>query len=150
MVGVVCIVGRRGKTSLIEALIAEFNQRKLKVATIKHHIHPDFEIDRPGKDSWRHQEAGAWATVISSPGKLALVQRTEKETELAQILELLPPVDVVLAEGYASSQEARVVITEKPGDLEIFGRGKQVLAVAPLGRWNVPGIADSILAYLNP
>jgi molybdopterin-guanine dinucleotide biosynthesis protein B len=62
----VIIAGRSGsgKTSLLERLIPEFKKRGLRVGTIKHH-HGDFDIDHPGKDSWRHKNAGAEKTVVS-------------------------------------------------------------------------------------
>ncbi|MGB9826747.1 MAG: molybdopterin-guanine dinucleotide biosynthesis protein B, partial [Desulfofundulus sp.] len=97
----ICIVGtsNAGKTTFLEKLIAEFERRGYRVGTIKHH-HGDFEIDKPGKDTWRHARAGARAVCISAPRKIAVVRRVEEELSLEQILPLLGPVDIVLAEGY--------------------------------------------------
>lgn len=98
---VVCIVGMSGsgKTTLIEQLIPALRRRGLRVGTVKHMNH-DFDIDRPGKDSWRHREAGASATLIASPFKWALVATVEEEPSLEELLPRLPVVDIVLAEGY--------------------------------------------------
>ena len=71
MIPVVSIVGKSkaGKTALIESLVAELKQRGYRVATIKHS--PEgFELDQPGKDSWRHVQSGSDAVIISSPQKL--------------------------------------------------------------------------------
>ncbi|UCF95758.1 MAG: molybdopterin-guanine dinucleotide biosynthesis protein B, partial [Desulfobacterales bacterium] len=62
-----------GKTTLLEKLIAELKQRGFRVGTIKHDVH-GFEMDRPGKDSWRHKQAGASVTVISSPYQIGMVK----------------------------------------------------------------------------
>jgi molybdopterin-guanine dinucleotide biosynthesis protein B len=65
---VVCIVGfsGAGKTTVTVGLVTALKQHDLRVGTIKHDVH-GFEIDRPGKDSWRHKQAGASTTIISSP-----------------------------------------------------------------------------------
>ena len=72
----VAIVGRHnsGKTTFIVKLIAELTARGYDVGSVKHHSHPGFEIDIPGKDSYRHREAGATETVIAAPGQLARVK----------------------------------------------------------------------------
>ena len=72
MIPIVSIVGKSGagKTTLIEKMIPELKKRGYRVATIKHDVH-GFDIDHEGKDSWRHKKAGAHATIISSPWKVA-------------------------------------------------------------------------------
>ena len=71
----VAVVGRHnsGKTTLIERLIAELVGRGLDVGSIKHHSHRGFDIDIPGKDSYRHRAAGASETVIAAPGQVARI-----------------------------------------------------------------------------
>ena len=78
MIPIVSIVGKSnsGKTTLIEKLIAELTRRGWRVATIKHNRH-GFEIDHEGKDSWRHKQAGAVATVVASPRRIAVIEDTE-------------------------------------------------------------------------
>ncbi len=70
----VSIVGNSGagKTTLLEKLIAAVTQRGFRVGTIKHDVH-GFEMDKPGKDSWRHKQAGAVTTLISSPKRIGMV-----------------------------------------------------------------------------
>jgi molybdopterin-guanine dinucleotide biosynthesis protein B len=75
--------------------------RGLKIATIKH-AHHEFDIDRPGKDSWRHREAGASEVLVASGRRWALVHelREEPEPPLAELLAKLAPADLVIIEGF--------------------------------------------------
>jgi len=102
-VPVVTIVGRgdSGKTTFLEKLIRELTDRGVRVATVKHHVH-DYDIDIPGKDSWRHARAGAVATMVSSPEKFALVRRVDREMTLDELtrVALDAGADLLLAEGF--------------------------------------------------
>ncbi len=103
MIPIVSIVGKSksGKTTLLEKLIAELKRRGYRVATVKHHVHADFEIDYPGKDSWRHFQAGAVVTLVSSPVKLAMVRRQSHDAPLDELVTLVADAaDILLAEGY--------------------------------------------------
>jgi molybdopterin-guanine dinucleotide biosynthesis protein B len=90
-----------GKTTLMTKVIPVLVQRGLKVATVKH-AHHEFDIDRPGKDSWLHREAGAGEVAIVSSRRWALIHelRDEPEPPLAEILAKLSPVDLVIVEGF--------------------------------------------------
>ena len=101
----VAIVGRHnsGKTTLIEKLIAQLVARGLDVGSVKHHSHVGFDIDIPGKDSYRHRAAGASETVIAAPGQIARVKTTEGEVECADIVRSMPGHDLVIVEGYRKS-----------------------------------------------
>lgn len=101
----VSIVGRHnsGKTTMIVKLIEELARRGRDVGSIKHHSHDNFEVDYPGKDSYRHREAGATETVIASPSKLARVKTLHQELECSQIVNSMPGHDVILVEGYRKS-----------------------------------------------
>jgi molybdopterin-guanine dinucleotide biosynthesis adapter protein len=90
-----------GKTTLIEQLIPRFTQRGLVVSLIKH-AHHAFDIDRPGKDSYRHREAGATEVLVTSDQRWVLMHelRGEPEPGLHRQLERLSPCDLVLVEGY--------------------------------------------------
>ncbi|MEW5899593.1 MAG: molybdopterin-guanine dinucleotide biosynthesis protein B, partial [Bacillota bacterium] len=94
----ICIVGHSntGKTTFLEKLIAEFKRRGYRVGAVKHY-HGEFEIDRPGKDSWRFARAGADAVCVSAPDKVALIKKIERELSLDEIISLLNDVDIVLA-----------------------------------------------------
>jgi molybdopterin-guanine dinucleotide biosynthesis protein MobB len=95
------VVGRpdRGKTTLIERLIPEFTRRGLRVGTVKRVA--KFDLDVPGKDSWRHAQAGADACAVGSPGKVAFVARQTEEPSLEDIVaRYFAGFDVVVCEGY--------------------------------------------------
>lgn len=98
----VAFIGRSGsgKTVLTEKIIAELTARGHRVGSVKHHGHKGFDIDVPGKDSWRHTQAGSVHTVIAAPDKIAHVRQLEHELELPEILATMTDVDVVVVEGY--------------------------------------------------
>jgi len=99
---VVAIIGKKncGKTTLIEKLIPALIDLGYRVGTIKHH-HADLSMDQPGKDTWRHKQAGAQAVVLSSPNGLGLVRDASREIPVQEIVSLyLSDMDLVLTEGY--------------------------------------------------
>lgn len=129
---IISIVGKSGagKTRAIEELVKDLKQRGYKVGTVKHHFHGDFEIDIPGKDSWRHARAGSDLVVISSPVKLAMIKKMKREASLDQIVqELMQEVDIVLTDGYNREKKPRVIIAQSKEDLELFSRDCEVIAV---------------------
>ncbi len=112
MTAAICVVGRKnsGKTTLIERLLPELRARGRKVATLKHDAH-DFEIDLPGKDTWRHRQAGSTTTVISSSSKVAMVRSTDRETPLDELLRLVDDsCDLVLIEGLRRSACPKILV----------------------------------------
>lgn len=108
---VLCIVGssNTGKTTLVENLITEYKRLGFRVGTVKHHI-GEFEIDYPGKDSWRHTQAGADVVFVSSPFKAAMIKKVEQELTLEQVVDLMGEVDIVLAEGYKESDRPKILV----------------------------------------
>jgi molybdopterin-guanine dinucleotide biosynthesis protein MobB len=93
-----------GKTTFVEKLIKRLAERGYKVGAIKHDAHR-FEIDKPGKDSYRFKEAGAKVVVISSSEKLAMVRvNSDNELDIHEIvLRYFGDVDIVITEGYKKS-----------------------------------------------
>lgn len=101
-----------GKTTLLEGVIPALKAQGLRVSVVKH-AHRRFDIDREGKDSWRHRQAGAFEVVIASPHRLALMREFERETELTVhqlIAELDDGVDWVLVEGYRHSDLPKIEV----------------------------------------
>ena len=129
---VISIVGRSktGKTTFIERLIPLLKKKGLKVATIKH-LHHDFEFDRPGKDTYRHKQAGAKITVISSPEKIALIEDVEKELSLEQIQSrYISGVDILITEGYKKESMPKIEIYQrKEGDKPVCINDKNLIAI---------------------
>ena len=94
-----------GKTQLIERLIPVLKLEGLRVSVVKH-AHQRFDIDQPGKDTFRHREAGAFEVVVASNQRLALMRQFERPTQLTVhhlIAELYDGVDWVLVEGFKDS-----------------------------------------------
>lgn len=98
-----------GKTGLVERLVAEISGRGFAVSTIKH-AHHATEIDHPGRDSYRHREAGAQEVLVASPVRWALMHelRDQPEPPLEELLQKLSPVDLVLVEGYKREAHPKV------------------------------------------
>ncbi|HNU91350.1 MAG TPA: molybdopterin-guanine dinucleotide biosynthesis protein B [Spirochaetota bacterium] len=112
---ILSIVGRSGsgKTTLIEKLIGHFNERDRKIAIIKHLRH-DFDMDRPGKDTWRYREAGCPGVAITNDRECALVERLDRPTGSVEVaLRFFSGYDIVLIEG---DKEADVFKIEVVGD----------------------------------
>lgn len=117
----VSIVGRHnsGKTTLIEKLIAEMVGRGHDVGSIKHHSHVGFDIDHPGKDSYRHRAAGASETVVASPDMLARVKTLEHEVECSEIVRSMPGHDIIIVEGYRKSGLPTIEIMRSGNDADV-------------------------------
>lgn len=101
-----------GKTTLVERLIPALKFRGLRVSVAKH-AHHDFDIDRPGKDTYRHREAGAFEVVVASDRRLALMRNFEQPAQLSVhhlLAELYEGVDWVLVEGFKDSNLHKVEV----------------------------------------
>ncbi|MEO1732266.1 MAG: molybdopterin-guanine dinucleotide biosynthesis protein B [Pseudomonadota bacterium] len=98
-----------GKTGLMERLVTEITARKLRVSTVKH-AHHSFDVDQPGKDSYRHRVAGATEVLLASGNRFALMHelRDRSEPTLAELLDRLAPVDLVLVEGYKRDPHPKI------------------------------------------
>lgn len=155
-----------GKTTLLEALIPRFVAHGLCVSLIKH-THHDFDIDKPGKDSWRLREAGCAEVMLLSNRRWALMHelRGAGEPTLDQQLALLSPCDLVLIEGYKDAPYPKLEVhraaNEKP--LLLAASPENIVAVASDIALTLPpeidlpvldlsdrdGIASFILEYLD-
>jgi molybdopterin-guanine dinucleotide biosynthesis protein B len=112
---IVSIVGKSksGKTTLIEKLLQELKSRGYKVATIKH-TNQKLTFDEPGKDSWRHTQAGSEATIISSPDKLVLIKPVATEPSLEEVARLAgEDYDIILTEGFRKSNVPKIEVHRK-------------------------------------
>ena len=98
-----------GKTTFLEKLIPELIGRGLKVGTIKHDVH-GFEMDKPGKDSWRHKHAGASVTVISSPYQIGMVMDVKHDHKPDELLSYFNGMDIILTEGYKRGDHPKMEI----------------------------------------
>lgn len=121
-----------GKTTLLEKLIPELTARRLKVSVVKH-AHHGFDLDRPGKDSYRHREAGATQVLMLSGRRWVLMHelRDDPEPTLDEQLRLLAPCDVVLIEGFKAAAVPKVeVFRVANGKPPLWPDSPHVVAVA--------------------
>ncbi len=107
---IIAIAGKSGsgKTTLIEKIIPILKNRGHRLGTVKH-AHKEVEIDKRGKDSWRHKQAGAHATLVVSPDTIALV----KDRETASLRELVPylsDMDLIIVEGFKQEPIPKIEI----------------------------------------
>ncbi|MEC8233744.1 MAG: molybdopterin-guanine dinucleotide biosynthesis protein B [Pseudomonadota bacterium] len=100
-----------GKTTLVKNLIPTFAKKGLTVSTIKH-AHHNFDIDKPGKDSYEHRRAGAKEVLISSKHRWALIHEKgdKNEPNLHELLSKLKPVDLVLIEGFKKENHSKLEV----------------------------------------
>lgn len=154
-----------GKTVLIERLIPEIIRRGWRVAVVKH-SHHGFEIDRPGKDSFRHREAGAEEVMVVSPERWALMRELHGDEEppldalLAQLAAAPEPCDLALVEGFKSAPIPKLEVVREGTDrppLYPFNPWVIALAAEPPVKTHLPqfapddaaGMADFILQSLD-
>lgn len=121
-----------GKTGLMERLVTEITGRGHTVSTVKH-AHHSFDVDHPGKDSYRHRAAGATEVLLASRNRFALMHELKDEDEppLEVLLAKLAPVDLVLVEGYKRDGHPKVEAHRtEPGNPLIAPGDPSVRAVA--------------------
>lgn len=154
-----------GKTTLMEQVVLLLHGRGMRVGALKHDAHR-FEVDKPGKDSWRFREAGAQTTVISSAELIVLQRRTAEETPLADLLDLFVDEDIILVEGHKAGPHPKIEVHRPElGHPFLWPVFEHVLALATpkglipesshelslpvLDLDNAPAIAECILTSLQ-
>lgn len=139
-----------GKTTLMIALVQVLTARGLRVSTIKH-AHHAFDIDVPGKDSYRHREAGATEVLIGSGRRWALMHelRDEAEPSLDDLLEHMTPVDLLLIEGFKRSHHAKIEVHRPSvGKEPLWPADPHIVAVA--SDEELPGLDRPRLDLADP
>ncbi len=157
MIPIICIVGASdsGKTTVLENLIPVLNDRGYRVGTLKHDVH-GFEMDRQGKDTWRHRRAGAATIAISSSSQVACIRTVEQELSLDQIVSrYFWAEDLVLVEGYKRYPRPKIEVfrravldhplcTEKDNLLAVISDDPVDLDVPRFGFEQIAAVADLI------
>ena len=145
-----------GKTTLIEQLIPRLGSRGLTVSLIKH-AHHEFDVDQPGKDSYRHRAAGCQEVLVSSAARWALMHelRGASELTLAQAIQRLSPCDLVLVEGFKTAAIPKLEVYRPsvgkpllhPGDPHIVAIATDVPLATPLPHFHI-GDVDRIADFI--
>jgi molybdopterin-guanine dinucleotide biosynthesis protein B len=97
-----------GKTTLIERLIPELKRRGYRIGIVKH-AHHGFDMDREGKDSYRHRQAGADTVMIASPGQIAMIKDVPSEC-LDDLISYFNDMDLLITEGFKSDRAPKIEI----------------------------------------
>jgi len=145
-----------GKTTLVERLVAELVRRGFTVNTVKH-AHHDVDVDQPGRDSWRHRQAGATEVAVVGGHRYAIMREQEEPT-LAEVLARLAPADVVVIEGYKREPHRKIEV--RAGGEPMAPKDPTIIAVASdaevsnanlpsFRRDDIAGIADFVVARLG-
>ena len=146
-----------GKTTLIERLIPRLRKRGLRVGTVKH-AHHGFELDRPGKDSWRHLKAGAAAVALVGPTQAAWLMATSAELSCRAAVERMrDQVDLVLVEGFKQTGGQQILLEPSPNTRICVNHNRCRIGVRPdelspeeweaLVEFCVPAITVRILCF---
>ena len=153
-----------GKTTLLVKLVPALIARGVTVSTVKH-AHHEFDLDQPGKDSWRHRQAGATEVVISSSIRWALMHelRGAAEPTLEELVAHMSPVDLLLVEGFKRHAHPKLeILRPSLGKAPLHGEDPLIKAIyasealpeavreaIPLPiyeEWDIEGVADFVLA----
>lgn len=129
---VINIVGDKsnvGKTFIMEGIIKELKSRKISVATIKHDVH-GFDIDKKGKDSYKHREAGSETVIISSNKRLAIIKEVKEEVPLNELINFAKDKDVILVEGYKKSNLRKIEVYRNGFSEKIISSKEKLIAIA--------------------
>ena len=148
-----------GKTTLMTRLLPEIVGRGYSVSTMKH-AHHAFDVDKPGKDSYEHREAGATEVMVSSANRWALMHehRGQPESSAAELVKQMSAVDLILIEGFKKEEHEKLEIHRpsvgkpllQPDDPKIVAvasdEALEGLPVPRLDLNDIAGLADFILA----
>jgi len=150
-----------GKTTLLARLIPLLTGEGLRVSTIKH-AHHNFDVDKPGKDSWTHRQAGASEVLVVSDTRWALMHelRGEAEPSLTELLGKLSECDLVIVEGYKAAALPKIEVYNYREDLvPVAAQDKDLVALvtdAPISasvpvfsREDIEGIATFIMRHFG-
>jgi len=127
---IVAVVGFKGagKTRLIEKLVGRLSSRGYRVGTLKHST-PHHPLDTPGKDTWRHREAGAEASAIIADGRAAIF--IDRPLTPSEALEILGPLDFVILEGFKSIEYIpRILVVRRPSEVMELSNGLEIAIVS--------------------
>ncbi|MGI6647559.1 MAG: molybdopterin-guanine dinucleotide biosynthesis protein B [Bacillota bacterium] len=127
-----------GKSTLLIKLVQALKNRGYRVAVIKHSR--NFEVDQPGKDSWRYRAVGAGPVILAGPEQMVLFRAWEKEWEPEEIAQSLTDVDLVITEGYKKGKRPKIEVFREDNSRELICPPEDLIAVvSDVNKdWGVP------------
>ncbi len=147
-----------GKTTLLEKVIKRLKEEGIRLAVIKHDAH-QFDMDKPGKDTWKMAQAGADIVAISSPAKFAIIEKVDEEKKLDEVIAMLSKVDLILTEGFKRSNKPKIEVFRSEAHKDLLCTPSELIAIASDIKWeigvpchdinDVEGIAQEVLKYMK-
>jgi len=141
-----------GKTILVAKLVSELKRRKYKIGTIKHASH-GFNMDKKGKDSWLHREAGADAVMVATSGKIVII-KDEPRDRLDHLESYFHDMDLIITEGFKHEDRPKIEVYREAGKSEPILPNQELVAfvtdsdidpgVQKFGLEDIPQLADFI------
>ncbi|HZJ76926.1 MAG TPA: molybdopterin-guanine dinucleotide biosynthesis protein B [Oscillospiraceae bacterium] len=132
MIPVFSVVGSKsgvGKTTVLCDIIRELKKRGYRVGTIKHHHRGDFEIDKPGKDTWKHAQAGSDVVVISAEVKMAKIEMLKAKRKLDDIIKDIKNVDIIITEGYKTGNKPKLEVVRKEISENLYSKEEELFCI---------------------
>jgi len=141
-------VSNSGKSTVLVKLLEALKDRGYRVAVIKHSR--GFEVDQPGKDSWRYRKVGAGPVVLASPTQMVHFRSWEEEWEPEDIARVLYDVDMIITEGYKLGNRPKIEVFREQISSELICKPEELLAVVSDTRrdWGVPVFNPEDIAAL--
>lgn len=139
VINVVSSCSNIGKTTVIEGIIKELKIKGYSITTIKHDVH-GFDIDKKGKDTWRHRKAGAETVCISSENKFAMIKEVKVELELDEIIRKNSESDFIIVEGYKNSPYRKIEVVRREISEKVITPKEKLIAVASNFQGDIQGI----------
>jgi len=136
-----------GKTTLVVELVKHLTAEGFNVSTVKH-AHHAFDIDKPGKDSFKHREAGAREVMVASDTRWALMRELQNETQLSlpDLVARMDDADIILAEGFKSGHHPKIEVWRDPETELLALSDPNIIAVIAPSRAPIPNCPCTILA----
>ncbi len=128
LISIVASRSKMGKTTVLSMVVKDLKDRGYRIATIKHH-RGDFEIDRPGKDTWNHFRAGSDIVIMSTPKKFARIENLEEEYKLDDIIKEIKGVDIIFTEGYKHENKPKIEVIRKEISEKLFSKEEDLQAI---------------------
>lgn len=147
-----------GKTTLLEKVIRRLKEEGIRLAVIKHDAH-QFDMDKPGKDTWKIAQAGADIVAISSPAKVAVIEKVDEEKNLDEVIAMLSKVDLILTEGFKRGNKPKIEVFRSDAHKDLLCTSNELVAIASDIKWeigvpcydinDVEGIVKEVLKYME-